>query len=155
VKPEEGLRHSIRLAGESVQAGGGPFGAIVVQAGKVVGAGRNRVTEMRDPTAHAEILAIREACETLSTHRLEGCILYASSEPCLMCLGAIYWARLTEVFFANERSEAAEAGFDDAFIYDEIDRPPADRRIRVHRVNVLGADEPFRLWRARADREEY
>jgi guanine deaminase len=155
VRPENWLRESIRLAIESVRTGGGPFGAIVTRGGEVVGRGRNRVTEMRDPTAHAEVMAIREACRTLDSHQLEGCILYASSEPCPMCLGAIYWARPAEVYFASERNEAAEAGFDDAFIYDEIDLPPGDRRIRMHRVNVRGADEPFRSWRAKRDREEY
>jgi guanine deaminase len=149
------LREAVQLAAESVGAGGGPFGALVVRAGEIVGRGRNLVTESRDPTAHAEVVAIRDACRNLESHQLEGCVLYSSSEPCPMCLGAIYWARPDAVYFANERDEAAAAGFDDAFIYGEFELLPGDRRIRMHRVEVEGAGEPFRLWKANADRVEY
>ena len=149
------LREAVRLASESVRGDGGPFGAIVVRNGEIVGRGQNRVTASRDPTAHAEVVAIRDACANLGLHQLEGCELYSSSEPCPMCLGAIYWARPDAVYFANERDEAAAAGFDDAFIYDEIDRLPGDRRIRMYRVEVEGAEEPFRLWQAKTDRIEY
>ena len=115
----------------------------------------DRVTEWRDPTAHAEIVAIRDACAKLGSHQLEGCVIYASSEPCPMCLGAIYWARPAAVYFANDRTEAAAAGFDDAFIYDELGRRPAARRMRMQRVDIPGADEPFRRWRALPGREGY
>ncbi len=152
---EEFLREAVRLATDSVEEGGGPFGAVVVRAGQVVGRGRNRVTESCDPTAHAEVVAIRDACANLGSHQLERCDLYTSSEPCPMCLGAIYWARPDAVYFANARDEAAAAGFDDAFIYDEIERLPGDRRIRMCRVEVEDADEPFRLWEAKSDRVEY
>jgi guanine deaminase len=149
------LREAVQLAAESVSAGGGPFGALVVRAGEIVGRGRNLVTESRDPTAHAEVVAIRDACQNLDSHQLMGCELYSSSEPCPMCLGAIYWARPDAVYFANERHEAAAAGFDDAFIYDEIELLPGDRRIRMYRVEVDGAGEPFRLWQTKTDRVEY
>ncbi len=149
------LREAVRLATDSVAEGGGPFGAVVVRDGQVVGRGRNRVTESCDPTAHAEVVAIREACARLGTHQLEGCEIYCSSEPCPMCLGAIYWARPDVVFFANARDEAAAAGFDDAFIHDEIERLPGDRRIRILRIDVDGANEPFRMWEAKSDRVEY
>ncbi len=149
------LREAVQLAAESVSAGGGPFGALVVRDGEIVGRGKNRVTASQDPTAHAEVVAIREACATLGSHQLVGCELYSSSEPCPMCLGAIYWARPDAVYFANERGEAAAAGFDDAFIYDEIELLPGDRRIRMNRVEVDGAGEPFRLWHMKTDRVEY
>jgi guanine deaminase len=151
----EFLREAVRLAMDSVAEGGGPFGAVVVRDGRIVGRGRNRVTETSDPTAHAEVVAIRDACATLGSHQLERCEIYCSSEPCPMCLGAIYWARPAVVFFANARDEAAAAGFDDAFIYDEIERLPGDRRIRMRRIDVEGADEPFRLWEAKSDRVVY
>lgn len=149
------LREAVRLASDSVTGNGGPFGAIVVRQGEIVGRGQNRVTASRDPTAHAEVVAIRDACKNLDSHQLAGCELYSSSEPCPMCLGAIYWARPDAVYFANERAEAAAAGFDDAFIYDEIELLPGDRRIRMIRVEVDGAGEPFRLWQANTDRVEY
>ena len=152
---EEFLREAVRLATDSVAEGGGPFGAVVVKDGRVVGSGRNQVTEVCDPTAHAEVVAIRDACASLGAHQLEGCEIYCSTEPCPMCLGAIYWARPDAVYFANARDEAAAAGFDDAFIYDEIERLPGDRRIRMCRIDVDGADEPFRLWEAKSDRVEY
>lgn len=151
----EWLSRAVRLAAESVEAGGGPFGAIVVKEDAIVGLGRNRVREWRDPTAHAEIVAIRDACVKLGSHQLNGCVIYASSEPCPMCLGAIYWARPEAVYFANDRGEAAAAGFDDAFIYDEIGRTAAARRIPVQQVDIAGSDEPFRLWRALPSREGY
>lgn len=149
------LREAVQLAAESVSAGGGPFGALVVRGGEIVGRGRNLVTKSRDPTAHAEVVAIRDACRNLHSHQLAGCELYSSSEPCPMCLGAIYWARPDAVYFANERDEAAAAGFDDAFIYDEIGLLPGDRRIRMYRVEVDGAGEPFRLWHMKTDRVDY
>jgi len=149
------LAETVRLARESVDTGGGPFGAVVVRDGLVLGRGRNRVVPASDPTAHAEIEAIRDACRTLGTHQLAGCVLYASSEPCPMCLGAIYWARPEAVWFVNPRDEAASIGFDDALIYDEIHRSPSDRRIPMRRLEVDGAREPFARWRAKHDRVDY
>jgi guanine deaminase len=149
------LAEAVRLARESVDAGGGPFGAVVVRDGLVVGRGRNRVVPASDPTAHAEIEAIRDACRTLGTHQLAGCVLYASSEPCPMCLGAIYWSRPEAVFYANPRDEAASVGFDDALIYDEIHRSPPERRIPMRRLELEDAAEPFARWRAKRDRVEY
>lgn len=121
------MREAIRLSLESVSSGGGPFGAIVVLGDQIVGRGQNRVTLLNDPTAHAEILAIRQACENRRTHRLAGCELYASCEPCPMCLGAILWARLDRVWYAGASSDAAAIGFDDRDFYEELTRP-ADRR---------------------------
>jgi tRNA(Arg) A34 adenosine deaminase TadA len=149
------LAEAVRLAGESVDTGGGPFGAVVVRDGLVLGRGRNRVVPASDPTAHAEIEAIRDACRTLGTHQLAGCVLYTSSEPCPMCLGAIYWARPEAVWFVNPRDEAASIGFDDALIYDEIQRSPSDRRIPMRRLEVDGARGPFARWRAKHDRVDY
>ena len=146
---------AIELARRSVADGGGPFGAVVAQGDRILGRGWNQVVALRDPTAHAEVLAIREATQTLDTHDLSGCRIFTSCEPCPMCLGAIYWARPDAVYFANERGEAAAAGFDDAFIYDEIELLPGDRRIRMNRVEVDGAGEPFRLWHMKTDRVEY
>ena len=151
----EWLRRAVRLAMESVETGGGPFGALVVRGNEVVASGTNRVRAWRDPTAHAEIVAIRDACVKLGSHQLEGCVIYASSEPCPMCLGAIYWARPEAVYFANDRREAASAGFDDAFIYEELGTRAAFRHIRMQRVEMPDADEPFRLWRELPAREGY
>ena len=103
---------------------GGPFGSIIVKDGKIIGRGNNRVTSNHDPTAHAEVLAIREACSNLGSHELKGCIMYSTCEPCPMCLGAIYWARLETVFYAATREDAAKSGFDDAFIYEQIGLEP-------------------------------
>jgi guanine deaminase len=155
VSHAEWLCRAVRLATDSVEAGGGPFGALVVRADEIVASGRNRVREWRDPTAHAEIVAIREACARLDSHQLEGCVIYASSEPCPMCLGAIFWARPDAVYFANGRGEAAAAGFDDAFIYQQIEQSPATRHIPMHQVSISGAEEPFQMWRALPDREGY
>lgn len=153
---ERFMREAIRLAAENVRAGrGGPFGAVVVLNGEVVGRGANRVTETNDPTAHAEILAIREACRSLGSFQLAGCDVYCSAEPCPMCMGAIYWARPARVFFAVERGEASAAGFDDGFIYEELSRPPRDRSIEIRRLAVEGADEALRLWEAAEDKVEY
>ncbi len=118
------LREAIRLSGEKMQAGeGGPFGAVIVKNGEIVGRGWNRVTSANDPTAHAEVEAIRDACSNLDTFSLAGCEIYASCEPCPMCLSAIYWARLDALYYAATRHDAAAAGFDDTLIYEEISKP--------------------------------
>ena len=149
------LRDAIDLAAENVGRGGGPFGALVVKENKVIARAANRVTEKNDPTAHAEIAAIRAACAAQGDFRLAGCTLYASCEPCPMCLGAIYWARLGRVVYAATRTEAAAAGFDDAHIYDELTRPPAAREIPMEQAGVEDAGRPFAVWAAQEGRTAY
>ncbi|HCC56778.1 MAG TPA: tRNA-specific adenosine deaminase [Solibacterales bacterium] len=127
---EDYMRQAIALAVDNVAKGGGPFGALVVKAGQVIATGVNQVTATNDPTAHAEVTAIRGACRELNTFQLDGCELYCSCEPCPMCLGAIYWARPERFYFAATRQSAAAAGFDDAFIYDEMKLFPERRAIR-------------------------
>ena len=152
---EDFLREAVRVASENVARGGGPFGAIIVRDGVVVAKGANSVTRSNDPTAHAEVEAIREACQVLGTFQLEGCDIYASSEPCPMCLGAIYWARPEAVFYANGREVALEAGFDDHHLYEEFALPPEERRYPLAKLGIDGADEPFQRWAAKEDRVEY
>jgi len=152
---EDFLREAIRVASENVSRGGGPFGAVVVRDGKIVARGANRVTAANDPTAHAEVEAIRAACGVLGSFQLDGCEIYCSSEPCPMCLGAIYWARPRAVYYANGRDAALDAGFDDDHIYEEFLLPPGERRYPVIHVVVEGAREPFALWAAKDDRVEY
>jgi tRNA(Arg) A34 adenosine deaminase TadA len=149
------LEEAIRLATESVALGGGPFGCVIVKDGTVIARGTNAVTRDADPTAHAEVVAIRAACRALGTHQLGGCDLYASCEPCPMCLGAIYWARPRAVFFAATRHEAAAAGFDDDFIYRELALPPEARRRPFVQVSLSTALAPFSAWSAAAHRREY
>jgi guanine deaminase len=144
---DEWMRQAIALAVENVRAGlGGPFGALVVKDGQVIATGVNTVTASYDPTAHAEITAIRAACGQLSVHQLTGCELYCSCEPCPMCLGAIYWARPRAYYFACTRESAAEAGFDDAFIYGELHLSPAERSIPGHCLTIGKSTAPFVEW---------
>ena len=152
---EDFLREAIRVASDNVASGGGPFGAIVVRDGEVVARAANQVTTANDPTAHAEVEAIREACRVLGTFQLEECEIYSSSEPCPMCLGAIYWARPKAVYFANGRDVALAAGFDDDHIYEEFLLAPEERRYPATRLEIDGANEPFRRWAAKEDRVEY
>jgi guanine deaminase len=152
---ERFLREAVRLARESVEAGGGPFGALVVKDGEVVATGTNRVTVDLDPTAHAEIVAVRAACDALGSFQLDGCDVYTSSEPCPMCLGALYWARPRRVFFATPRDAAIAAGFDDGFIYDELARPVEARDLEMHRLQVDRAGSEFEAWSDARDRREY
>jgi guanine deaminase len=141
------MKMAIDLAMKNVKTGrGGPFGAVVVKDGKVIAAEANCVTATNDPTAHAEIVVIRKACKELGSFQLEGCEIYTSCEPCPMCLGAIYWARPAAVYFANTRAHAAEAGFDDAFIYDEIPLPPEKRTIKMSQLHLPAAQEHFDAW---------
>jgi guanine deaminase len=150
------LRRAIEAAEEHCQRGhGGPFGAVVVKDGVVVATGWNEVTSTNDPTAHAEVQAIRAACRALGTFQLDGCDVYASCEPCPMCLGALYWARPRAVYFAATREDAAAAGFDDAFIYDELGRSPEARARRPHRVVLPEACRPFALWQALSGKVRY
>jgi tRNA(Arg) A34 adenosine deaminase TadA len=150
------MRRAVRLSAERMRDGaGGPFGAIVVRDGKVVAEGWNRVTSTNDPTAHAEVTAIRDACEALGTFSLRGCDIYTSCEPCPMCLAAIYWARLDRIFFANSREDAAAIGFDDALIYAEVSKPIEDRVIPTTKLALPEAAAVFAEWQAKADKIPY
>ena len=149
------IRQAIDLAVDNVRRGGGPFAALIVRDGVVIATGVNQVTRTNDPTAHAEVVAIREACRVLGDFQLAGCDLYTSCEPCPMCLGAIYWARPTRVFFAATKDDAAQAGFDDALIYREIAVDPAARSLPMLRVVDETASLPFRDWAEKTDRAEY
>jgi guanine deaminase len=155
-----GHEHYLRLAIEEAERGaaaghGGPFGAVVVRAGSIIASAHNQVTSLNDPTAHAEVQAIRAACRALGGFQLDGCEVYASCEPCPMCLGALYWARPAAVYFAATREDAAAAGFDDAAIYDDLPRPPHERRLPVRRLAHAEAARPFDAWRARVGRIPY
>ncbi|WP_114496843.1 nucleoside deaminase [Fontibacillus phaseoli] len=138
-----------------VQAEGGPFGAIVVKDGKVIGRGRNSVTSLNDPTAHAEVQAIREACRHLNDFELKGCTIYTSCEPCPMCLGAIYWSRPDAVYYASTKEDAADIGFDDHFIYEQIVTPMEDRFIPMKQIQTPDNLLPFNTWRTSSDKIEY
>jgi guanine deaminase len=156
VSTEWFLQRAINLATDNAATGrGGPYGALVVKDGAVIAMAANRVTAECDPTAHAEIAAIREACLKLNDFQLKGCILYSSCEPCPMCLGAIYWARLDKVYYACSRYDAAHAGFDDSFIYDEISIAPHLRRIPMLQWHCPDALEPFAAWNRQADKILY
>jgi guanine deaminase len=144
---EKFIKEAVRLARENVTAGkGGPFGALVVKDNKVIGKGVNQVTFSNDPTAHAEIMAIRDACKNTGSFQLSGCIIYSSCEPCPMCLGAIYWARPEMIVFAAENTDAAKAGFDDSFIYREVSLPITERQIPTVNVKPDTFFSPFQLW---------
>jgi guanine deaminase len=150
------LRLAIAEAARGAAAGdGGPFGAVVVKDGQVLASGHNEVVGRKDPTAHAEMQAIRAACTALGAFQLTGCDVYASCEPCPMCLGALYWARPRGIYFAAGRADAAAAGFDDAFIYDELQRDPAYRRLPLVRLVLPEAEQPFALWRGLASKVPY
>lgn len=150
------MSRAIELARLKMRAGeGGPFGAVVVVEGAVVGEGWNRVTSTLDPTAHAEVVAIRDACRHLGRFALDGAEIYASSEPCPMCLGAILWARIGRLYYANTRADAAAIGFDDALFYDEIARPPDRRALHSERLVVDEARILFAEWDAKPDKLRY
>jgi len=150
------MKRALDRAVRNVKSGnGGPFAALVVENGTVLSEGVNRVTDSNDPTAHAEIVAIRAACRERGHFELDGCTLYTTCEPCPMCLGAVYWSRLDRVVYAATRSDAAEAGFDDHHIYDEIQKTPSERRLEMERVRTEEAGRPFRAWRQFDERVEY
>lgn len=149
------MRRAIELSRASIEAGGGPFGAVIVRGSQIVGEGTNRVTTANDPTAHAEVLAIRNAAQHLSTYDLSGCRLYSSCEPCPMCFGAILWARLDKVYFANTREDAAAIGFDDAAFYLELARSPGDREFQMEELLRDEALEVFRNWLTVEHRQMY
>ena len=150
------MRMAIDLATLNVATGaGGPFGAVIVRDGKVLAAQANSVTRTNDPTAHAEVNAIRVACATLGTFQLDDCDVYTSCEPCPMCLAALYWSRCRAIFYGNTAQQAAAAGFDDSFLYDEVKRPLADRRIPIAQLLGDEAIASFDAWRSTTQRTDY
>ena len=151
----EFMREAIRLASDSVRNGGGPFGAVVVKDGKIVAGSSNRVTIDNDPTAHAEVNTIREACRRLGTFDLSGCVIYTSCEPCPMCLGAIYWAHIDRIYYGNTRKDAADIDFADDFIYEEMDKPLDERTVPIIPMLRDEALQSFRLWTEKTDKTEY
>ena len=150
------MARAIQLSMEGVYSGsGGPFGAVIVRNGQIIAEGANQVTSTNDPTAHAEVLAIRAACAKLHTFELKNCELYTSCEPCPMCLGAIYWARLSRIYFANTAADAAEIGFDDSLIYSELKQPHLQRRIPAVQMMREEALAGFRAWLTKPDKVAY
>ena len=149
------MREAIRLATESVEKGGGPFGAVIVKDGEIIAESSNSVTIDNDPTAHAEVNAIRKACKKLGTFDLSGCVVYTSCEPCPMCLGAIYWAHIGRIYYGNSRKDAAAIDFADDFIYEELAQPLHRRRLPL--VHLLGdeAITTFKKWSEKTDKTEY
>src|ERR1700761_2139003 len=150
------MREAIKLAETGMLGGqGGPFGCVIVRGGQIVGRGNNRVTSTNDPTAHAEVVAIRDACASLETFQLEDCELYTSCEPCPMCLAAVYWARIPQIFYGNTRADAAAIGFDDDFIYQQVPLPPDQRSVKMQVLGREDAQRAFRLWAEKPDKIKY
>lgn len=155
MEQEKFMYEAIKLAGDNVDHGGGPFGAVIVKNDDIIAIGSNRVTSNNDPTAHAEVQAIREACRKLETFDLSGCTIYTSCEPCPMCFSAIYWAHIDKVYYAASHDDAASAGFDDAFIYDEIKRDPQKRSVPFVRLNMDAGNLPFEKWMKSSEKIDY
>ena len=150
------MQEAIALSQKGInQNEGGPFGCVIVKDNIIVGRGNNQVTSTKDPTAHAEVVAIRDACKNLNSFELDGCEVYTSCEPCPMCLGAIYWARPSIIYFANNRQDAADAGFDDSMIYDEIKAAIEDRKIPTKNIGRDEAIKVFREWKNKEDKTPY
>lgn len=149
------MRQAVKLSEESIRNGGGPFGAVIVKDGEIVAAGANSVTKNCDPTAHAEVSAIRSAAAELGTFDLEGCEIYTSCEPCPMCLGAIYWAHLDKIYYANTKTDAKDIGFDDSFIYDEIALDKSQRKLKMEQLSDEKALEVFKEWDTMENKTEY
>ena len=155
-KEKQFMREAIKLSIDKMRAGvGGPFGAVVVKDGEIIARGFNKVTSSNDPTAHAEVVAIREACAKLGTFQLDDCELYTSCEPCPMCLGAIYWARPAKVFYANTKQDAANIDFDDQFIYDELEVSIPERKLPMIPLLRDEANVAFKEWQEKTDKVEY
>ena len=152
---EASMREAILLSVESVAQGGGPFGAVIVKDGEIIASCSNSVTLDNDPTAHAEVNAIRAACRALGTFDLDGCVIYTSCEPCPMCLGAIYWAGIDRIYYANTRQDAEAIEFSDNFIYEEMDRPMAQRNVPIIQLLRDEAQTAFRAWTEKVDKTEY
>ena len=151
---EKYIQETIKLAIKSIQNKGGPFGAIIVKDGKIVGKGTNKVTKNLDPTAHAEIQAIRQACKKLKTFNLENCEIYTSCEPCPMCLSAIYWAHIKTIYYAQTSKDAQEAEFNDSFIYKELNKPKNKRKIKEIQI-PLKTTSPFTIWKNTKNKTKY
>lgn len=149
------MRKAIELSINNVENGGGPFGAVIARDGEIVATGVNRVTSNNDPTAHAEVSAIRNAAAVLGTFDLSDCEIYSSCEPCPMCLGAIYWARLKKLYFANNKTDAKNIGFDDSFIYDELALPLEKRKLSSEEMMRNEAIKAFEMWNLKPDKIEY
>jgi tRNA(Arg) A34 adenosine deaminase TadA len=151
------LQRAVALAADCLtKPTDGPFGAVVVRDGRIIAEGQNRVTQDNDPTAHAEVVAIRNACATEGTFHLRpGAVLYTSCEPCPMCLAAAYWAHVERIVFASDRNDAAKAGFDDAFLYEEMPKPPGARRLQMTRLALTEADAVFKAWTLKPDKIAY
>lgn len=155
VQDKKYMSEAIRLSCEAVEKGGGPFGAVIVKDGKILSSSSNSVTLNNDPTAHAEVNAIRMACKKIKSFDLTGCTIYTSCEPCPMCLSAIYWARISRIFYANDRKDAKKIGFADDFIYDEIGKSVDDRSLPISQFMRTEALEAFRKWEEKTDKTEY
>ncbi len=149
------MMRAIELSIESANSNGGPFGCVIVKNNKIIAEGSNKVTANNDPTAHGEIVAIRDACQKLNTFKLSGCDLYSSCEPCPMCLSAIYWSRIENIFFANTRIDAKSIDFDDSFIYSEINKDLENRKIKMHQMHRDEALEAFKIWKNKEDKIKY
>jgi len=156
IEKHEFMKEAIRLSVENVETGkGGPFGAVIVKDGQIIARGANQVTSSNDPTAHAEVVAIRKACEVLGSFQLDGCELYTSCEPCPMCLGAIYWARPDRIYYANTKEDAKDIDFDDQFIYEEIERPISERKLFTEQMMRDEAIAAFQKWSESTGKIEY
>ena len=149
------MKKAVDLAVENVNNGGGPFGAVIVRDGKIIATGVNRVTPNNDPTAHAEVSAIRAACEKLGTFQLDGCDIYSSCEPCPMCLGAIYWAHIDRLYYGCNQRDADEIGFSDEFIYKELALPQSERKLKTEELLPEDARRAFEAWKQKDDKVEY
>ncbi len=149
------MRRAIELSIQNIKDNGGPFGCVIVKKNKIIAEGINRVTFNNDPTAHAEIVAIRNACEKLNTFNLEECELYTSCEPCPMCLSAIYWSHINKIYYGNSRLDAAKIGFDDDFIYNELNKKLSSRKIQMKQINQNEAKKAFLDWEEKVDKVEY
>ena len=149
------MRKAIELSIENIKNGGGPFGAVIAKDGDIIATGTNRVTADNDPTAHAEVNAIRKACQTLKTFDLSGCTIYTSCEPCPMCLAAIYWAHIDNIYYGNNKKDAADIGFDDSYIYDELNLPVEKRTKLMNELLPEEAIKAFQLWDNTEDKTEY
>ena len=154
-KDKEYMREAIRLADESVKNGGGPFGAVIVKDGEIIAGSANSVTRDNDPTAHAEVNTIRQACKKLGTFDLSDCVIYTSCEPCPMCLGAIYWARIKKIYYGNTKKDAADINFADDFIYKELEQRKEERFVPLISLLRNEALKTFRAWEAKQDKVEY
>ena len=149
------MKRAIELSKESINSGGGPFGSVIVKNDKIISEGINRVTVNNDPTAHGEIVAIRNACKELNTFNLSNCSLYSSCEPCPMCMSAIYWSRISKVYYGNNRDDAKKIEFDDSFIYSEISKKNEDRSILMEQILRDEALEAFKIWDDKEDKIKY